>query len=367
MELSMPQNEPTLQQLFNYGNLAVQKAHHQAYEQKQPDHNYTIECPTALVGIEVEIENVQTSIFPEFYWKEKEDGSLRNYGREYTSIPLRGNQIPYALDYLFNNLNINNKPECSTRCSTHVHLNVRDMTPNQVKSLVALYSLFEKHFFHIAGTKRETSIFCVPLYKSNIKKATISNILEITQYWPKYLALNLAPISGSNDVAKYGTIEFRHLYGTQDKAIIINWINNIFCLRKAAIQYDWETLREKIRTLNTSSEYYQLYSDVFGQYANMRLMHKYDFESCVSATKLWEFYKPHLTTKKSALFQAIHHENYTWPETIEPKKPIDELLTETVKNAIGTKPFTGWIQAKPFVTYGMTATTVTVDDFLEGN
>ena len=41
--------------------------------------------------------------------------------------------------------------------------------------------------------------------------------------------------------------------------------------------------------MNTTSEYVLLYQEVFGEYADTRKMVKYDFEDCVTHTKLWEW------------------------------------------------------------------------------
>ena len=191
-------DEQILGKLYGYPALNVRKAVHKTYEDTHPiAYPMHIAEPQALIGIEVEVENMwKQAPAPELYWDAKEDHSLRNNGLEFTSIPLRGYQIEYALDYL-NMLikNSGNEPDFSPRTSIHVHLNVRDMTWSQLKVLVLLYSIFERHFFHIAGTKRESSVFCVPLYKS-VKHSTLSKLEHITTMWSKYNALNLGTVMG---------------------------------------------------------------------------------------------------------------------------------------------------------------------------
>ena len=226
----------TLAQLYDFNNLVVKKTHHATYEK-----NNKIENPLhivdqhALLGIEIEVENMKNYFeTPPYYWSVKEDNSLRNNGVEFVSIPLRGYQVEYALDLFVNTINSTNTPEFTPRTSVHIHLNARDMTPNQVRCLVLLYTIFEKHFFHIAGTKRESSIFCVPFYKT-VGYQRPSTLIEQGNLsgWHKYNALNLGTLLGTNQLPMYGTVEFRHLYGTQDKITIINWINNILKLRIA--------------------------------------------------------------------------------------------------------------------------------------
>jgi len=285
--------EITLSNLEGYPALNVRKAAHKQYEDTHPIESPSTICDSnALVGIEVEVEGLRyPPMHFEYYWTAKEDHSLRNHGWEYTSIPLRGHQIEHALIHLHDAMcyNPTNKPDYSPRTSIHVHMNVRDFTWSQVKTFVLLYSIFERHFFHIAGTKRESSIFCVPLYKTQ-QIGKISALENAPYHWSKYSALNLGCITGNNDVSKYGTIEFRHLYGTGDRSVIINWINNIFKLRRAAaVGYKFEELLERVKHMNTTSEYVALYQEVFGEFADTKKMMKYDFEDCVTHTKIWEW------------------------------------------------------------------------------
>lgn len=281
-------NDPILSKLHPFPTLKVESVKHRAFEQKNPiEKPLPILMPKALLGIEIEVENITSYTQLPYYWKSKEDGSLRNYGAEFVSIPLRAYQVEHALDHLNANINAFNKPDFSPRTSVHIHMNVRDMSWDQIKTLILLYAIFERHFFHIAGTKRETSVFCVPLYKTEALRQF--DVIEIGMQWHKYTAINLGTILGNGDVPNFGTIEFRHLYGTLDKNIIINWINNILCLRKAVINLPFEQLVAKIKDLNTSSEYYALYKETFGEYALTDLMTKKDFEHCVTTTKkvLW--------------------------------------------------------------------------------
>jgi len=68
---------------------------------------------------------------------------------------------------------------------------------------------------------------------------------------------------------------------------LYTWINNILHLRKASLNWNKENLLEEIKTLNTTSEYYSLYKQIFG---NLCLnLTQEDFESCIShiKTALW--------------------------------------------------------------------------------
>ena len=206
------EKEYPLSKMYNFNALCVRKAHHQKFEEGQPQPATQMVSPTALIGIEIELENITNFVNLEYYWSHKDDGSLRNYGAEFVSIPLRGYQVPYALTYLNKAIHEYNKPDFSTRTSVHIHLNVRDMPEEQIKVLILLYALFERHFFNFAGTKRETSVFCVPLYRTQQLSGILNWSMEdLSQNWHKYSAINCGTVTGNNDVPRFGTIEFLSL------------------------------------------------------------------------------------------------------------------------------------------------------------
>lgn len=313
-----------LGKLCKFGALNVRKADHAAYEQTLPKHNVDFVAPNALLGIEVEVENIPYPPQPEYYWKGKHDGSLRNNGVEYTSIPLRANQVPYALEMLRQQLCVNNKPDFSPRTSVHVHLNMRDMTWDQVKLLVLLYAVFERHFFHMAGSKREQSIFCVPLYASD-QIRHLDQLEYFVNRWHKYNALNLGTLVGGNDMPAYGTVEFRHLYGTLDNAVLIPWINSILCLRKALVDYNYADMKERVRNMNTTSEYFKLYEEIFGELMLTDKMVKHDFEHCITQTKMTLF--------GNALHQESGDYNSAFHQWVDGKRK-DRISKEQIKVAM---------------------------------
>ena len=71
----------------------------------------------------------------------------------------------------------------------------------------------------------------------------------------------------------------------------------------------------KVVNLNSTSEYIQLYKDVFGEYADLNKMLKYDFESCITTTKEWELanstYAGNSIQTGSALYNTYQKKNNT--------------------------------------------------------
>ena len=246
---------------------------------------YPFITQNALLGIEIEVENIPNLVPLDTYWSTHEDGSLRNYGREFVSGALNPQQCVVALDYFFKHLKQSNPDySFSNRTSIHVHLNVRDMTQDQIYAMVLLYAIFEKFFYQFAGKRRLNSIFCVPLFRSNMLSKAYEMIYGLNQTWHKYSGLNLRPMLDSEDRRGYGTIEFRHLYGTDDQETILSWLQAIICLRHYAMQENVaETLLREIETMNTTSSYMSLFMKVFP--AHQHTINKKDIEECVSNIK----------------------------------------------------------------------------------
>lgn len=336
-----------IQDIHSYSSLSTAKNHHLLYESRtQLKDNYIFRNKNCLIGIEIEVENIRSSLCGnlDYYWAEDEDHSLRNYGREYKSIPMRAYQIPYSIEYLKQLLSINNpKYEFSNRCSVHVHLNVRDFTMEQLACFLILYCVFEKHFFHIAGTKRENNIFCVPLwttdYLPNLKKLVRP---ESYKAWHKYLALNCGCIFGSENNKDFGTVEFRHLYGTLDTKILYPWINSIIALREASSKYKLDELVEEIITANTTSQYLYWYDTIFQDLKiSPALMTKKDHEYGISNLKqsLFAFNNiktyDYINTQDNHLIR-FHNLQGKKKVSEENKYSMDDLLGElmTVNNHI---------------------------------
>jgi len=284
---SVSNSATLLQDVYKYPALKLDKVRCNAFEKgnKFEGDPFKWCMPNALVGIEVEVENITKSVHLDAYWQSKTDNSLRNNGVEFVSIPLAVKQIQPALDHLYKRIYSNNVPDFSNRTSIHIHLNVRDMTQDQIYTLFLLYCIFEKHFYKFVGTKRLNSIFCVPIYRSNMDNKAQRMIYDLDATWHKYCGLNLLPlVSNSLNPGGYGTVEFRHLYGTGDQSTVLHWINNILALRKAAMSITKDEVINLIKEMNTTSGYRSLYAQVFPEESRI-LETKKDFEECVSNIK----------------------------------------------------------------------------------
>jgi len=310
-----------------------------SFEDKQFISSIPLSEKNTYIGIEVETENVRAFISDHSpYWKITEDGSLRNNGREFVSVPIKAFRVENALTSLFK-YQINQDIEFTERTSIHIHMNVRTMTLEQLKTMILLYLVFEKALFRYVNAERYNNIFCVPLnetsFGENLTHLFHSDRLAIN--WSKYTALNLCPIF------EKGTIEFRHLHGTKDIPEIVNWINLILCLKKAALKNSSEYLWDKVRTLNTSSQYHEFANEIFGTFItnldDRSLIE--DMSSCVTYVKSRCFnntWKSDLATsikKDSPLYQfsiynqakKIYNPFFEQPSIIE-EEDFDDVQAE---------------------------------------
>ncbi len=206
--------------------------------------------PENIAGIELEIERSSGFGYSK-YFSRVADGSLRNEGNEFISLPLRVDTLLEQLQEFFQ---INRDvfvPECySDRTSTHVHMNVQHFTKENVKTLLLYYALVEPLLFDFVGNYRQENIYCVPLNETLLLQdmsKTVSNLFAASgRAWQKYTALNLLPIT------KYGTVEFRHMHGTNDFNKLSTWINSLSNLISVSYNTPLEKCIESIQKVEDS-------------------------------------------------------------------------------------------------------------------
>lgn len=221
-----------------------------------------------FVGIEVEIENVRYHFQSDSpskpklqyfewidpgvklnaidkHWSIVKDNSLR-YGSEFIfNGPKKGREIIEALTQLqmfFDTYKSQGEgPIASDRCSVHCHLDVRDLTGQELDNLIMVYILFERLLFAYVHPSRLKNNYCRPITDSGFKH-TLINIRQnaapekfagalqiIRNKCDKYSALNLLPLQS------FGTVEFRHHEGTTSILKgLLEWVNIILAFKLAA-------------------------------------------------------------------------------------------------------------------------------------
>lgn len=202
-----------------------------------------------LFGIECEVESKRGEL-PGFAPQGSginaiHDGSLRN-GMEYVfSRPKDLKTSLKTLSVLFRFLGENSVPSYSFRTSTHVHVNVSDLTVPQITSIIYLYTLVEDLFVNFCEPHRRGNRFCLRFRDANNLYEILGNLVRnknqahshhvfqaFDQGQMKYAALNFYTL------LKYGTLEFRSLEGTNDLVKIEKWLTAISNMVTVGKQFD---------------------------------------------------------------------------------------------------------------------------------
>lgn len=202
-----------------------------------------------LLGVEIEVEGCKKTLPPSNnasnYWRKETDDSLRNNGAEFVfAEPLYGADVVKAITH-FCEVARANSYVISERTGLHVHMDVRSMELEQFRNFCVLYALLEKPLYRWIGDRRDQNIHCLSWYTAEGDIKAIGQIFKIPAQAAsvihtlnRYAGLNLQALE------KFGTVEFRHMKTTFDSERIINWINIILCLRKAACA--WQDKTEKL-------------------------------------------------------------------------------------------------------------------------
>lgn len=223
--------------------------------------------PSLIYGVELEIEGLD-GIFQDRCVSgisAHEDGSLRNSGYEYITAPMCHRELMYVLNQFF----LKNKfrdANYSERCSTHVHANVQDLTPEQVKTILVVYMVFERLLFSWIQGDRYNNIFCVPLHETRatfdvVVNGDVNDWVGRWKNWEKYTAINLLPMFS------LGTIEFRHMGGTCDLERINTWTTIIGKMFAWARTHSLDETINVLKVLNTTSQYQAILTQIFGEVA----------------------------------------------------------------------------------------------------
>lgn len=202
------------------------------------------------VGIELELEGV--SNIDVGLWNCTEDGSLRNGCELVCSQPYNGQQLFRAIHNVCEAVN-SSEAEGTWRCSTHVHVDMRDADSNIVKKAILGWAFYEKLMFKCSGFHRYRSNFC-PAFA--VVQAQVMNaseafnyegstfFSEIVGHWDKYTSLNLLPLS------QYGSMEFRISEPKWKRSQLLNLVNRFLMLKKLAVENASMTNDEYVEHLN---------------------------------------------------------------------------------------------------------------------
>lgn len=230
------------------------------------------------IGMEIELEGYDVhhdqawAQLDPLFWRQVEDGSLRNHGRELVSIPVAGKCIDYAI-HEYEQWVKKNPVSWSVRTSIHVHCNVNTFTFDQLYYLTTLYAIYENLFFSLAHPNRKGNPFCFPL------TSTSPDVAHHITANNKYCAYNTGPIE------RQLTVEFRHMHGTDDCRLIRRWAQLICKLYRHAERTYNPKWRQDLLKVFENASYFELAKRMFG--ASIILFEGMDFVTQCSEPAEW--------------------------------------------------------------------------------
>lgn len=216
-----------------------------------PEHHEELPA-VASFGFEVELEGLNN--WPEVDgWDLKGDGSLRE-GMEYVfSGPASGQKAITRVESFVSAME-ETPPAPTFRCSTHLHMDMRDVEWPVYERTVLTYMAFEDVFFDHCQPYRRDSNFCIPFFSNDWLAQTFGRrilapegdrekVLGLTS-WPKYSALNLQVTHN------FGSIEFRGAHALTTRQEMVGLMQRMLCLKAFAMAHAETPLEEFLKVLS---------------------------------------------------------------------------------------------------------------------
>jgi hypothetical protein len=175
-------------------------------------------------------------------------------------------------------------------------MDVRQLTLQQMVALLLTYLTVENLLFKFVGNNRRTNIFCTPISETGIMETISSSpkkfMHSIQHTWMKYTGLNLLPI------ASFGSVEFRHMPGTNNINKLLAWVDLITRLKQFVYRFEYADIVSTIMALNSNSRYRQYVDLIFD-----------DMTSYLDTSNLLaDMEKPVYLAKNCAVVNAFHNE-----------------------------------------------------------
>ena len=178
-----------------------------------------------------------------------EDGSLRD-GIEIVSNPLTPRELADFAEW-YTKFAQRVPLRLSPRCSTHIHVNVQDMTYEQFCSFLWLSVAIEPALMSLCSDLRQNNTYTVPVYKSaNLASAWSDILYSLTsgrresgmaalRNAPKYAAI------GGFRLRDYGTLEFRMFDAAPNGEVLMQYAQILESIYMMAIVTTQDELRSK--------------------------------------------------------------------------------------------------------------------------
>lgn len=202
-------------------------------------------CPSNI-GIEIEVENWSgEGIFNLDKWSLIHDGSLRNNGVELVSSVVSGNKALRAIRDVSEFIGKYQKQaDFSKRTSTHVHVDITDLSLHEFKNLVYLNMGLETMLMKLVSPHRRVNNFCLTTDKTYKVIVMLRDLFRDCDDDMEYVFRNIgaelrpsrfkyAAINYCN-ICSLGTVEYRMHQGTSDYKELKRWVALLTSIKELA-------------------------------------------------------------------------------------------------------------------------------------
>lgn len=195
------------------------------------------------IGVELELERAGGMFVKHPGWAVHADHSLRNGGAEFVfNGPASGADAVERLSSLTASIAEARKagapPIISARTSTHVHVDVTDLTKKQLMRMIVLYAVFENVMFNSFAEDRVGNHFCLPI-SDCIELVNVVQWLNSSYdtFASEMNHPNIGRYSAFNlkSIFKHGTVEFRHAQAMVELDQLLLWINACLAIKRGAL------------------------------------------------------------------------------------------------------------------------------------
>lgn len=241
--------------------------------------------PSELIGLEIEVEELDRNVSLAPHWTQHQDGSLRNGTEFVLSAPTGGRTLTEAINSFFN---AGLSYTISPRTSIHVHINASDnMTVDQFRNMFVIMYLIEPAVFRWADENRKWCGYCSPL--TDLTPSRIINILNDSRDEIRFVHAvrgdgNSDRYYGFNVSAyhRHGTVEFRYFPCTTERERVVDWIKFCMYVKKAARRHG--SPEDILALLQNQAGLTNFINEWFGDVAS-NIVRLLDFEDCLNRVK----------------------------------------------------------------------------------
>jgi len=163
---------------------------------------------TRYFGVEIECSDVETDHYANWYmhWE--------HCGYEFVSPLLSGDNGLASIVSLYNAI----RPRVNHRCGLHVHVDVRDLSPDERLALVRKLKANKHVFFGKVDESRHNNVYCCGDIPDVHANDTWLSYYRRVLHNDRYCWVNL------HAVTEHGSVEFRLHEATENVEEVIEWV-----------------------------------------------------------------------------------------------------------------------------------------------